>query len=78
MNAGLVWIRGDWPGHLAVVKRPRGGDWLEDEVDGWRRVDSTLFTVPASTFDCASSAVFVATSTACVRAVSTSSAPAAR
>jgi protein-tyrosine phosphatase len=32
----LYWIDGPWPGRLAVSPRPRGGDWLEDEVAGWR------------------------------------------
>jgi protein-tyrosine phosphatase len=25
-------IEGTWPGELAIVPRPRGGDWLEDEI----------------------------------------------
>jgi protein-tyrosine phosphatase len=25
-------IKGPWPGDLAIIPRPRGGDWLEDEV----------------------------------------------
>ena len=25
-------IEGPWPGRLAIVPRPRGGDWLADEV----------------------------------------------
>jgi len=25
-------IEGPWPGQLAIVPRPRGGDWLADEV----------------------------------------------
>lgn len=25
------------PGRLAVMPRPRGGDWLDDEVRAWRR-----------------------------------------
>jgi len=25
------------PGRLAISARPRGGDWLEDEVTGWRK-----------------------------------------
>lgn len=25
-------IEGPWPGKLAIVPRPRGGDWLKDEV----------------------------------------------
>jgi protein-tyrosine phosphatase len=26
-----------WRGHLSIVPRPRGGDWLEEEVESWRR-----------------------------------------
>ena len=33
----FYWIRGPWPGRLAIVPRPRGGDWLEEEVDAWAR-----------------------------------------
>lgn len=33
----LHWIEGPWPGRLAVAARPRGGDWLEDEIAAWRR-----------------------------------------
>lgn len=29
-------IEGPWPGGLAIVPRPRGGDWLEDEVRALR------------------------------------------
>jgi len=36
MTPTLHWIRGRWAGHLAVSARPRGGDWLRDEVKGWR------------------------------------------
>jgi protein-tyrosine phosphatase len=25
-------INGPWPGKLAIIPRPRGGDWFEDEV----------------------------------------------
>jgi hypothetical protein len=31
------WVAGKWPGRLAVSPRPRGGDWLEDEMKYWRR-----------------------------------------
>ena len=27
-------IKGPWSGELAIIPRPRGGDWLEDEVRG--------------------------------------------
>ncbi len=37
MNPKLYWINGPWPGRLAISARPRGGDWLEDEIAGWRR-----------------------------------------
>jgi protein-tyrosine phosphatase len=36
MAAGAYWIEGTWRGRLAIVPRPRGGDWLEDEVADWR------------------------------------------
>ncbi len=36
MRSTVYWIDGPWPGRLAIVARPRGGDWLEDEVKGWR------------------------------------------
>jgi len=37
MNPKLYWINGPWPGKLAISARPRGGDWLEDEIAGWRK-----------------------------------------
>ena len=36
-------IPGPWPGPLSIVLRPRGGDWLADEVMAWR--DSGIHTV---------------------------------
>lgn len=36
MKPDLYWIPGPWLGKLAVATRPRGGDWLEEEVGGWR------------------------------------------
>lgn len=33
----LYRIAGSWPGTLFLSSRPRGGDWLEDEVAAWRR-----------------------------------------
>ena len=33
----VYWIEGPWPGKLAIVARPRGGDWLGDEVKEWKK-----------------------------------------
>lgn len=33
----LYWIDGPWPGQLAIAARPRGGEWLADEMSAWRR-----------------------------------------
>ena len=37
MRTELFWVQGPWLGRLAIMPRPRGGDWLEDEVRSWRR-----------------------------------------
>jgi Predicted protein-tyrosine phosphatase len=37
MGTKLYWINGPWPGKLALAARPRGGDWLEQEMIEWRR-----------------------------------------
>jgi hypothetical protein len=37
MRTELYWIQGPWPGRLAIMPRPRGGDWLEDEVRAWQQ-----------------------------------------
>jgi protein-tyrosine phosphatase len=37
MRTELFWIEGPWQGRLAIMPRPRGGDWLEDEVQAWHR-----------------------------------------
>jgi Cyclin-dependent kinase inhibitor 3 (CDKN3) len=36
MKAELYWIKGPSAGRLAIMPRPRGGDWLEDEIRDWR------------------------------------------
>jgi len=40
----LHWVDGPWPGKLALASRPRGGDWLEEEMAAWRRagIDTVL------------------------------------
>ena len=37
MASGVYPVSGPWPGRLLLASRPRGGDWLEDEVAAWRR-----------------------------------------
>ena len=37
MNPKLYWITNSSPGRLAISSRPRGGDWLEVEIAGWRK-----------------------------------------
>src|SRR6266404_752629 len=37
MRTTLFWIEGPWTGRLAIAPRPRGGDWLEDEVHAWQQ-----------------------------------------
>jgi protein-tyrosine phosphatase len=32
----VYWIEGPWQGKLAVGPRPRGGDWLKDDVAKWK------------------------------------------
>ena len=36
MRTPLYWIEGPWTGRLGTMPRPRGGDWLQEEVEGWR------------------------------------------
>jgi len=33
--SAMHWIKGPWRGRLAIVARPRGGDWLQDEILSW-------------------------------------------
>src|ERR1022692_2818109 len=37
MPTKLYWAEGPWLGKLALAARPRGDDWLEDEIASWRR-----------------------------------------
>ncbi|HTR26675.1 MAG TPA: dual specificity protein phosphatase family protein [Terriglobales bacterium] len=39
MATKLYWTEGPWRGKLALSARPRGGDWLEDEIAAWRSED---------------------------------------
>jgi protein-tyrosine phosphatase len=45
----LHWLEGPWSGRVALAARPRGGDWLEDEIASWRKagIDTVLSLLPA-------------------------------
>jgi hypothetical protein len=56
MKTEYYWIEGPWKGRLAIVPRPRGGDWLEDEIHSWHEagldtVVSLLTTHEIEEFD---------------------------
>jgi protein-tyrosine phosphatase len=42
MRTDLFPIPTPYPGRLAVAPRPRGGDWLDDEMAGWRAAGAEL------------------------------------
>jgi protein-tyrosine phosphatase len=44
MRAEVYWVSGPWPGRLGIVPRPRGGDWLVDEVRSWRAAGLDVVT----------------------------------
>ena len=35
MGRELHWVDGPWPRKLALAARPRGGDWLQEEIASW-------------------------------------------
>ena len=37
MRADIYWVGGPWSGKLALAARPRGEDWLAEEINGWKR-----------------------------------------
>lgn len=39
MIAEVFWTKEKYPGQVALVSRPRGGEWLEDEIKSWARAD---------------------------------------
>jgi protein-tyrosine phosphatase len=36
MRKELYWLDETWPGKLAVAARPRGGDWLKEDIASWQ------------------------------------------
>ena len=49
-NPKLFWVETATGGRLAISARPRGGDWLKDEIEGWRQqgVDIVVSLLTAS------------------------------
>ena len=41
MSTELRWVEGPWKGKFAIAARPRGGDWLEDQIEAWHRLGIT-------------------------------------
>ena len=37
MLSDIYWIDAGLTGRLAIMARPRAGDWLGDEIDNWRK-----------------------------------------
>lgn len=37
LQRDIHWVHGIAPARLALMPRPRGDDWLEDEVTGWKQ-----------------------------------------
>jgi hypothetical protein len=35
LGTELHWVDGPWRGKLALAARPRGGDWLRNEISSW-------------------------------------------
>ena len=46
----LHWVNGPWPGRLALSARPRGGEWLPEELANWRQagIQSVLSLLTSS------------------------------
>ena len=42
MRTDMYWIGGPWAGRLAIAPRPRGGDWLNEEVREWQRAGAQI------------------------------------
>jgi len=37
----VYWTDGPWTGRIGIVHRPRGGDWLEEDIQAWQKTDLT-------------------------------------
>jgi protein-tyrosine phosphatase len=46
MRKELYWVDGSWRGKLAMAARPRGGDWVRDDLANWKRAGvDTVFSL---------------------------------
>jgi protein-tyrosine phosphatase len=46
MRKELYWVDGSWRGKLAMAARPRGGDWMPDDLANWKRAGvDTVFSL---------------------------------
>lgn len=46
ISIDLHWVDGPWAGKLALAARPRGGEWLHDELASWQRAGvHTIFSL---------------------------------
>lgn len=66
MQAKVYWTKEKHPGRIAIVPRPRGGEWLEDEAAAWREANldvivSLLEADENETFELAREAEFCET-----------------
>lgn len=39
MRKDIYWLDGPWHGKLAVAARPRGGNWLKDDIANWKKAN---------------------------------------
>jgi len=42
MSLDVFWIPGDRPGRIGIATRPRGGDWLKDDMRFLRTAGTDL------------------------------------
>ena len=56
MGAKVFWLAGPWKGRLGIVPRPRGAEWLDDEMRALREAGIDIvvsFLEPAEEADLA-------------------------
>lgn len=41
MSADIYWIEAVTQGRLAILGRPRSGDWMSDEIGAWKTAGLT-------------------------------------